>query len=202
MGIVKRIIDFVMEILETIAFVGSIFIAVYLFIMQPNQVKGASMVPTFISGDYIFTSKVTYKMRPIQRGDIVVFKEPRRGEIEYIKRVIGLPGDQIMIENGTVYLNNSPIQESYINLSTPVPPNSFLQEGITITVPAEHIFVMGDNREVSSDSREFGPVRISSIIGQVFYRYFPFNKIGGMKNPLPQNLRTQNFLHYLLTLKS
>src|SRR4030042_6514490 len=192
MGIVKKIIDFIMEILETIAFVGSIFIAIYLFIMQPNQVKGASMLPTFISGDYIFTSKVTYKLRPVERGDIVVFKEPRRHEIEYIKRVIGLPGDQIMVKNGIVYLNNAPLQETYINLSTPLMPNGFLVEGVPITVPENSVFVMGDNREVSSDSREFGPIQITSIIGQVFYRYYPFNKVGNMENPLPENLKKQS----------
>ena len=198
MGIVKKIIDFVMEILETIAFVGSIFIAIYLFIMQPNQVKGASMLPTFISGDYIFTSKVTYKLRPIQRGDIVVFKEPRRHEIEYIKRVIGLPGDKIMVKNGIVYLNDIPLQEDYISLSTPLMPNGFLIEGRPIIVPENSVFVMGDNREVSSDSREFGPIQITSIIGQVFYRYYPFNKAGNMKNPLPENLKKQSSILFLI----
>ena len=198
MGIVKKIIDFVMEILETIAFVGSIFIAIYLFIMQPNQGKGASMLPTFISGDYIFTSKVTYKLRPIQRGDIVVFKEPRRHEIEYTKRVIGLPGDKIMVKNGIVYLNNIPLQEDYISLSTPLMPNGFLIEGRPIIVPENSVFVMGDNREVSSDSREFGPIQITSIIGQVFYRYYPFNKAGNMKNPLPENLKKQSSILFLI----
>jgi len=200
MGIIKRIIDFVMEILETIAFVGSIFIAIYLFIMQPNQVKGASMVPTFISGDYIFTSKITYKLRPIQRGDIVVFKEPRRHEIEYIKRVIGLPGDQIMVRSNIVYLNNLPLKEAYINHATPLIPNGFLIEGVPITVPQNFVFVMGDNREVSSDSREFGPVQMSSIVGQVFYRYYPFNKIGGFNNPFPSNSRSYN--NFLLLTRS
>jgi signal peptidase I len=202
MGIVKKIIDFVMDILETIAFVGSIFIAIYLFIMQPNQVKGASMVPTFSTGDYIFTSKITYKIRSIQRGDVVVFKEPKRSEIEYIKRVIGLPGDQVMVRSGIVYLNNVPLQENYINLSTPLQPFGFLQEGIPVVVPPDHIFVMGDNREVSSDSREFGPIRISSLIGQVFYRYFPFNKVGTLTNPLPRMLRTKSQLYYLFALRS
>ena len=72
----KSIINFVMDILETIVFVGSLFIVIYLFVAQPNQVKGASMDPTFGSGDYIFTSKITYKMRAYQRGDVVVFKSP------------------------------------------------------------------------------------------------------------------------------
>lgn len=78
MKIVKGLIEFVMEILETVVFVGSIFIVTYLFIMQPNQVKGASMEPTFLSGEYIFTSKITYKFRPMQKGDVVIFKSPKK----------------------------------------------------------------------------------------------------------------------------
>ena len=81
MGIVKKTIDFVMEILETIAFVGSIFIVIYLFILQPNQVKGASMLPNLTEGDYIFTSKITYKFREMKKGDIVVFRSPSNPDI-------------------------------------------------------------------------------------------------------------------------
>jgi len=184
MGFVKKTIDFVMEILETIAFVGSIFIVIYLFIMQPNQVKGSSMVPSLTEGDYIFTSKITYKFREMKRGDVVVFRSPTNPDIEFIKRIIGLPGDEIMVNDAKVYLNNSIIPENYINSETPLVNNGFLQEGVAITVPPEHIFVMGDNREVSSDSRIFGPVPISNLIGQVFYRYFPPGKIGSLQTPL------------------
>jgi len=95
--LLKGILDFVMDILETVVFIGSLFIVVYLFIMQPNQVKGASMDPTFNSGDYIFTSKITYKLRGFERGDVVVFKSPKNPDIEYIKRIIGLPGDKVMV---------------------------------------------------------------------------------------------------------
>ena len=85
MKIVKPIIDFVMDILETVVFIGSMFIVVYLFILTPNQVKGASMENTFHTGDYILTSRITYKFRKIERGDVVVFKSPKNPDIEYIK---------------------------------------------------------------------------------------------------------------------
>jgi len=172
-----------MEILETVAFVGSIFIVIYLFIMQPNQVKGSSMVPNLSEGDYIFTSKITYKFRDMKRGDVVVFRSPSNPDIEFIKRIIGLPGDKVMVRDSKVYVNDSIIQENYINANTPLANNGFLQEGIPITVPENHIFVMGDNREVSSDSRIFGPIPISSLIGQVFYRYFPPGRIGSFQAP-------------------
>ncbi|PIX71764.1 signal peptidase I [Candidatus Roizmanbacteria bacterium CG_4_9_14_0_8_um_filter_34_12] len=199
MKIVKGLIEFVMEILETVVFVGSIFIVTYLFIMQPNQVKGASMEPTFLSGEYIFTSKITYKFRPMQKGDVVIFKSPKNPDIEYIKRVMGLPGDKVLVQNSEVYINGQQISENYISAKTNLWEGGFLKEGVTVTIPDGFIFVMGDNRPRSSDSREFGPININSIIGQVFYRYFPSNKIGPINNPIPPNLRSYSFLTYFFT---
>lgn len=183
MNIIKKILDFVMEILETITFVASLFIVVYLFILQPNQVKGASMEPTFVTSDYIFTSKITYKMRKPQHGDVIVFKSPANPDIEFIKRVIGLPGETVEVREGEVYVNDTQIPENYISAKTEEIPGGVLQEGKPITVPPDYLFVMGDNRPRSSDSREFGPIPESSIIGVVFYRYFPFSKLGAIKNP-------------------
>ena len=189
MSIIKAIINFVMDILETVTFVGSLFIVVYLFIMMPNQVKGASMEPTFQSGDYILTSKITYKLRPIERGDVVVFKSPRNPDIEYIKRIIGLPGDKILVSNGQVFVNDQLINENYISATTNLWETGYLKENEPIIVPQNYVFVMGDNRPRSSDSRDFGPVPIESIDGVVFYRYFPPQKAGLIKNPLPKSLR-------------
>lgn len=190
MNIIKGIIDFVMDILETIAFVGSLFIVIYLFIFQPNQVKGASMEPTFQSGDYIITSKITYKFKKIERGDVVVFNSPKNPNIEYIKRIIGLPGDKIEIRNNEVYVNDSVLPETYIAAKTNVWDNGFIKEGKPIIIPQNYVFVMGDNRPRSSDSREFGPIPINSIVGVVIYRYFPPNKAGVIKNPFPFSLRS------------
>lgn len=181
-----------MEILETVVFIGSLFIVVYLFLLQPNQVKGASMEPSFQTGNYIFTSKFTYKIRDPLRGDVVVFRSPSNNDIEFIKRIIGLPGDTIRIENQEVYVNNEIINEPYISARTTLFTNGYLKEGEEIIIPEKHYFVMGDNRPHSSDSREFGPIEKSSFIGQVFYRYFPVSKAGKIDNPLPVSL--QSFL--------
>ena len=183
MNIVKVIIVFLMEIMETIVFVGSLFIVVYLFILQPNQIKGASMEPTFQNGNYIFTSKVTYKMREPVRGDVVVFHAPRNPDLEYIKRVIALPGDTVLVQSEKVYVNGVELTEKYISDVTTLSLAGFLQEGVPITVNKGQYFVMGDNRPRSSDSREFGPITYESIIGQVIFRYFPFDKLGQVKNP-------------------
>ena len=88
-----------MDILETVVFIASIFLVFYLFIIQPNQVKGASSEDTFHSGEYIFTSKVAYKFGPIKKGDVVIFKSPKNNDIELIKRIIALPGDTVLIQN-------------------------------------------------------------------------------------------------------
>jgi len=189
MKIVKPIIDFVMDILETVVFIGSIFIVVYLFIITPNQVKGASMEPTFQTGDYILTSRITYKFRKIERGDVIVFKSPKNPDIEYIKRIVGLSGDIITIKNSEVFINNNLLTEKYIASATNLWDGGCIKDNIPYTVPADYIFVMGDNRPRSSDSREFCAVTTDSIVGDVFYRYFPANVVGVVSNPLPKSIR-------------
>lgn len=191
--ILKAIFFFIMEILETIVFIGSLFIVVYLFLAQPNQVKGVSMEPTFLSADYIFTSKATYRFRAPERGDVIVFKSPKNPDIEYIKRVIGLPGDEVMItDDGEVYVNDQLVTEPYIAATTVLwgEDIGFTIGGIPYTVPEGHLYVMGDNRPRSSDSREFGPITFDSIVGQVFYRYLPPQKAGWIENPWPSERRS------------
>jgi len=164
-------------------FVGSLFIVIYLFIMQPNQIKGGSMEPTFVEGQYIFTSKVTYKMRKPIRGDVIVFHSPKNKDIEFIKRIIGLPGETVLIESNEIYINGVRIDENYISAKTSLIPGSQISEGVPLTIPEDSLFVMGDNRPRSSDSREFGTIQISSVVGQVFFRYFPADKMGQTKHP-------------------
>lgn len=186
----KSIINFVMDILETVVFVGSLFIVIYLFVAQPNQVKGASMDPTFGTGDYIFTSKITYKMRDYRRGDVVVFKSPHNPDIEYIKRIIGVPGDVIMVKDSEVYVNGRQLKEDYIAAKTNLWEGGFSKNGEGAKVAEGMLFVMGDNRPRSSDSREFGPITQESVIGQVFYRYFPPSKVGAIPNPFPPDFQS------------
>lgn len=145
---------------------------------------------TFHSGDYILTSKITYKLRPIHRGDIVVFKSLSNPNIDYIKRVVGLPGDKIMINDTGVYVNDTLLPENYLHVKTNLWDRGFVRSGIPIDIPEGMVFVLGDNRPRSSDSREFGPIPMDNIIGHVFYRYFPVNVMGPVSNPLPKNLQT------------
>ena len=191
MSILKGIIGFVMDMLETIVFVGAMFVVVNYYILQPSQVRGSSMLPTLRDNDRIFVSRVTYKLRQPQRGDIVVLNSPENKEIEFVKRVIGLPGDKIMIDDCSppfrtqcdIYVNGEKLSESYIKDKTQLYENSIYSEGQEFTVPDQSVFVMGDNRTGSLDSRIFGPVRQDSIIGVVFFRYFPSDTVGVLQNP-------------------
>lgn len=187
--VLKAILDFVMDILETVVFVGSMFIVVYLFILTPNQIKGASMEPTFYTGEYILTSRITYKFKRMERGDVVVFKSPKNPDIEYIKRIIGLPGDVITITDGEVKVNENLLPENYIAATTNLWEGGCIKNSEPYNVPDGEVFVMGDNRPRSSDSREFCSVPVQSLIGYVFFRYFPANKMGMIKNGLPQSIR-------------
>jgi len=175
---IKGIINFVMDCLETITFAGSLYIVIVLFLFQPTQVQGASMEPTLHTGERIVMSKITYKLRPMERGDIVVVNSPRNRDVQYIKRLIGLPGDKIEVKNQLVYVNNQPLQENYISAPTNLWDGGFLKADQPVTVPAGYIFVMGDNRPRSSDSREFGFIPTQSVVGTAIYRYFPPGKIG------------------------
>ena len=113
-------------------------------------------------------------------GDVIIFKAPVNPDVDYIKRIIALPGEQVMVQNGEVYVNNTRLIESYIDTLTPLFPGSTMQESIPITVPEGDYFVMGDNRSHSSDSREFGPIDKKLIIGRAVFRYWPLNSIGAI----------------------
>lgn len=196
MNTIKFIIDFVMDVLETVVFVGSLFIVFYLFIIQPHQVKGASMNNTFESGDYILTSKISYRFEDPKKGDVIVFKSPKNPDIDYIKRIIALPRDTVMIKNSEVYVNNVLLNENYIADKTNLSEGGFIKEGMEVTIPDGYYFVMGDNRPHSSDSREFGPIPGSDIIGKVLFRYFPADRAGWIKNPYQSFLPLQEYLIY------
>ncbi len=191
MNIFKGMMEFIMDILETVVFMGAMFIVIYLYVFQPNQVRGSSMLPTFEDKDYIFTSRLAYKLGEPKRGDVVVFRSPQNPDIEYIKRVVGIEGDKIKFTDCslpnnvdcTVVVNGQPISEGYIKAKTQLFDNSMVAPDQEITVPQKMLFVMGDNRPGSLDSRIFGPVDQDSIIGVVIVRYLPANKMGLIKNP-------------------
>ncbi len=142
------------------------------------------MYPNFFHKEYVLTNIIVLRFKQPRYGDVVIFRAPPDLEKDYIKRVIGVPGDTISLNDGRVYLNGKLLnQDKYLNSSVPTRAGLFLQDGKTITVPENSYFVMGDNRAESSDSRDWGFVPVKSIIGEAFFVYWPLNKIGIIKNP-------------------
>lgn len=142
------------------------------------------MYPNFHDKQYVLTNIVALRFHDLKLGDVVVFKAPPDPEKDYIKRVIGTPGDKILIKNGRVYVNGTKLDESpYLKPNVETYGGSFLKEAEEVTVSTENYFVMGDNRPFSSDSREWGFVPKKSLIGESFFIYWPLNTLGFVKNP-------------------
>lgn len=152
----------------------SAFIIIFLY--QPVKVEGTSMMPGLEDQERIFVNKFVYRWEPIQRGDIVVFRYPRDTSKSYIKRVIGVAGDRIRIENGQVYVNNEPLDEDYVP-SEYADARSYPET----TVPPNSYFVLGDHRTMSNDSRDFGPVKERYIYGKAVFGYWPMEKLGRLR---------------------
>lgn len=169
---------FFLDFLETIVVSLAIFAVVYIFLFQPHQVDGKSMEPNFHNAEYILTDKISYRISSPKRGDVVVFHSPQDAETDFIKRIVGVPGDLVMVKDGHFYLNGTRLDEEYINDPGKVAPGRFLREGATAEVPNGQYLVMGDNRLHSSDSREWGFVPRTNIVGRAFFRYWPIDVFG------------------------
>ena len=146
---------------------------VILFLYQPVKVEGTSMAPGLEDQERIFINKFVYRLEPIQRGDIVVFRYPRDPSKSYIKRVIGMPGDRVSIDEGRVRVNGERLGEPYV-------PGEFedLRSYPEIVVPPHSYYVLGDHRSMSNDSRDFGPVDQQFVSGKAVFVYWPMDKLG------------------------
>lgn len=179
MNLLKTLASQLLDFLETIALAFIIFILIDTFVMQPHVVKGNSMLPNFHTQERIFTESVSYRFNPPKRGDIVVFRYPYAPENEYIKRIVGLPGEEIRLTGSGVVIYNSghpqgfTLNEGYLSPGMRTLGKKFLPENTNYKIPVNSYFVLGDNRGESSDSREWGNVPKSNIIGRVFLRYWP-----------------------------
>ena len=166
---------FVLDVVETILLSVLLFLAINALSAR-IRVDGFSMEPTLHSGEFVIVNKVSYRIGEPLRGDVIVFQFPRSPDQEYIKRVIGLPGDETRIRDGQVYVNGLAINEPYIN-AEPAYVGSW-------TVPEDSLFVLGDNRNNSSDSHNWGFVPFDYVIGKAFFVYWPPAEWGTIEPPV------------------
>lgn len=165
---------FLVDVLETLVFSLVLFLAINA-VSARARVDGSSMEPTLHNGELVIVNKLAYKLGEPELGDIIVFHFPRDPSQEYIKRVIGVPGDQVLIEAGKVYVNSKEIVEPYIA----APPAYATAKW---DVPEGHLFVLGDNRNNSSDSHSWGTVPIEYVVGKALFVYWPLEEWGTIEH--------------------
>ena len=175
------------EVVETLVLTLVIFFVIQTFIAQPYQVQQMSMEQTLEPSQYVLVDKLTPRFDAYKRGDIVVFKPPETwasGDTPFIKRIIGVAGDRVEIrDDGLVYVNGTPLDEPYIYADGDPPATEQTGDQDAWTVPDGDLFVLGDHRTQSADSRVFGPISQGDVIGRAFLRYFPFDAFGILKTP-------------------
>ncbi|MBN2554534.1 MAG: signal peptidase I [Anaerolineales bacterium] len=174
----RPVLDVLMEIIQTLLLAGALFLAVNVLSAR-IRVEGPSMENSLVDGEVVIVNRLAYRWNEPQRGDIIVFRYPLDPDRRLIKRIVGIPGDEIHIAGSQVYINGSLIEEPYLspgrerNIADPA-------SAVTWTLEEDQVFVMGDNREHSSDSRHWGPLPSSAIIGKAVFVYWPVSQIGAI----------------------
>jgi len=180
---VRGLSEMFLDVIETLVISASIFLVIYLFLVQPHQVNGESMLPNFQSGEYVLTDKVSYKLRDPRRGEVVVFHAPEAANCtagtgcDFIKRILAVPGETIEVKNGHIFVNGQQLDEVYLPEDYVTAASDFTANRAVTLGPDEYMTI-GDNRPHSSDSRKWGPVSKSDIVGKVFVRYWPLDVAG------------------------
>lgn len=172
----KKLAVLVFEVVKVVLISLAIILPIRLFLVQPFYVEGASMEPNFYQNEYLIIDEISYRFNDKQRGEVIIFKNPQNTSAYFIKRIIGLPGETVKIEDGHVFVDDELLEESYIETFS-----SDTHEPVTLG-PDEY-FVMGDNRNNSLDSRQLGPIYKDYIIGRVWIRGWPIDRINTFNLP-------------------
>jgi len=174
--------SFMFELAESFISSMLVLFLLYKFIAMPEVVRGASMSPNFEDNERILMERVTRHIKPFERGEVVILHPPENSHIDYIKRIIGIPGDIVKIKDCQVYINRDGqkfvLEESYLLKDTCTMDGPRLREGRSLRLKEGEFAVMGDNRTNSLDSRVFGVVKEKDVIGKVIFRFWPFDRLG------------------------
>ncbi|MBD3310887.1 MAG: signal peptidase I [Candidatus Magasanikbacteria bacterium] len=180
-GVLATIGLFFLELVKIVILAGITIVLVRYFLFKPFYVKGESMQPNFFEREYLIIDEISYRFREPMRGEVVVFKAPIGDKDYYLKRIIGLPGERVKVEDNKVIIFNQDhpqgivVEEIYLEEVTP--------GSVTIALGPGQYFVMGDNRDASFDSRRFGPVSKNEIVGRAWLRGWPFNRFDILDSP-------------------
>ncbi len=177
----KNFFSFLFEIVKIVFLAIIIVFPVRYFIFQPFFVQGISMEPSFFDGDYLIVDEISYRFGNPQRGEVIVFKYPQSPAQRYIKRIIGIPGETIIIKNGQISIINK--NEKWILDETNYLSDIYTAGEIKVSLSENEYFVLGDNRAFSSDSRRWGPLSREFIIGKVYLRAWPFTALAKIESP-------------------
>ncbi|MGE5393034.1 MAG: signal peptidase I [Candidatus Saccharibacteria bacterium] len=185
------VLMFALDFLKVVVIALAIILPIRYFIFQPFIVQGSSMEPNFSNGQYLIIDEISYRFEQPKRGDVLVLKYPNNPKEYFIKRIIGLPGEKVEIDNGKVTIfnpehpNGVALDESYLpSQGLTFPHNSGLVGGKkTLELTSDEYFMMGDNRLASSDSRDWGPLNRNGIVGKVFVRALPLTDFTRFKTP-------------------
>lgn len=167
----KRESFFLTEVLQSVAIAVILAILIKVFLFQPFYIPSGSMEPTLVKGDRIIVNKLTYHISEPKRGDIIVFKYPLNPKRDFIKRVIGLPGETLEIRDSKVFINGRVIEQPYL------PAGLKYEKFPSVKIPKDQYFMMGDNRNNSEDSRSWGTLPKKNIIGKAMLIYWPTNRL-------------------------
>jgi signal peptidase I len=185
----KKTLSFIWELVKVVVISLAIIIPVRYFLIQPFYVKGASMEPNFYDREYLIIDEIGYRFHNPVRGDIIVFRYPKDPQEYFIKRVIGLPGEKVELKDGQIYIYNQEFKDGVALEETYLPRDlkTYANGGTeSVTLGPNEYYVMGDNRNESKDSRSFGPVDRSFLIGRVMFRGWPLNRITVFQTPAYQ----------------
>jgi signal peptidase I len=194
----RRSFGCVIEVIETLVLTILIFFIIQTFVAQPYQVRQQSMERTLEPNEYVLVDKLTPRWDDYKRGDIVVFEPPSGWSIDgdrtpFIKRVIGVGGDTVDLRDGRVFVNDVELDEPYVYTEPDGEPQPTDPTGgrTTWSIPPGEVFVMGDHRQASADSRTFGSVPLSSVLGRAWLRYWPLSAFGILRTPTYEGLEPE-----------
>ncbi len=178
---IKNILVSAWEILEVVFIATATVFLIRTFLVQPFVVSGASMEPNFTERDYLLIDEITYRFREPERGEVVVFRYPLDGNVFFIKRIIGIPGDEVISEGGRIFIMRdgveTPLDELYLS------PAFQSSDNFKVTLGEDQYFVLGDNRSHSFDSKNWGAIHRKDIVGTARVVLFPFNRFSLLKAP-------------------